>query len=67
MARRAPVGRTGSSTTIHALHSMMMMMTDVEEWGKIHTPNDAALREPGAPRGTALVFESLYRPALGVD
>jgi hypothetical protein len=52
---------------IHTLHTMMTVMTDVEEWGKIHTPNDAVSREPGAPRGTALVFESLTRPALGVD
>jgi hypothetical protein len=52
---------------IHALHSMMMMMTDVEEWGKIHRPNDAVSREPGALRGTALVFVISRRPALGVD
>ena len=52
---------------IHALHTMMMKMTDIEEWGKIHTPNDVVSREPGALRGAALAFESRHRPALGVD
>ena len=55
---------------IHALHTMMMKMTDVEEWGKIHTLGDLISREPGALRDAAFVFESRldtrHRPVLGV-
>jgi hypothetical protein len=33
---------------------MMMMMTSIEESGKIHIPKDAALRVPGTPPWTDL-------------
>jgi hypothetical protein len=49
---RPPLSRTGRSTTVHRFHTMMMMMTSIEEWGKIHIPNDAAFAGAGNPCAT---------------
>lgn len=64
---RPPIPRSGPSTAVHAANTVMTVMTDVEEWRKIHTPNDAASREPEALRDAALVTYILDRPAHGVD
>jgi hypothetical protein len=46
---------------------LMMVMTSHCKWAKIHTPNDATLREPGALRGGAHIVDTLNPPAHGVD
>jgi hypothetical protein len=63
-----PALRTGVCTSVHAVHTMMMVMTSIEESGKIHIPNDAASRVPGTPVLTLLSTErSWTAPAHGVD
>ena len=67
-AARPPSSRTRRNMAVHGVHTVMTVMTSTEEWGKIHTSNDAASREPGTParRSTSCV-KSWIDPAHGVD
>ena len=63
-----PCLRAGPERPVHALHTMMMVMTDVEEWRKIRTPKTRLRAEPGSPRDRSpSPVQSWTRPALGVD
>jgi hypothetical protein len=55
------------SVAVHAVNTVMMVMTELEESRKIRTQTDATSREPGPLRGAALALAFATRPALGVD